>query len=448
MHVYVLDQREFQSTAFFSRAVHSLACRSDNRSPKRSVKDKKAYADSPNLNIVRRTNTTRGKLARLNENLHPFCPFETIWAPLGGVLDASTFRDFAEGHLPRLCFELYCASRCTRCDQAISTLRQAFCDQSDGHARVDAVTSLLLSEGHLQTSAGVSITAITEETTVAPTAAETTTTTVQTTTDIATKAFLETREAFYLDADVSADDSEDNGEAAAPEGFASGEISSGDVSSVMNSSSSSRNGDQRVSVSTVLREMGKKDRNRRQLLIGRLQQQQKQQQHRYHHRHQIESAAGLLDNDHTRQATRDDHEGGLERLEGENGQWPSQQGGGNMEANPPIFHEEGDTSAQKLALAASVSTLSGMLVTLDEAHPVFPCGDGSEGRKGPPFSGRVGGGGVGAVVAAVRRLGLPLLMVQSTEDALIGSPLAFFLKQEVRFVRYHLNRLGRAVVLE
>lgn len=352
------------------------------------------------------------------------------------------------GTFPVFFFQPYCPPRCTRYGQAIRTLRQAFCDQSDGRTRVEAISSLLLSEGYLQASAGVSIAATTGETAVAQTAATTTTTpTILTTTDAVSKAFLETREAFCLDANVSTDNSENNGEAAAPGAFAPGEIPSGDVSSVMNSSSLSRNGDQRVDVSAVLREMGEKDRNRRQLLLGRLQQQQVQQQYRYHHRHQIEGAAGLLDKYHTGQAARDNDEGGLERPEIENGQWPSQQDGGNIEAHPHMLHEEGDTSVQKLALAASVSTLSGMLVTPDEADPVFPRSDGSGRGKGRPFSDSVGGGGVSSVVAAVRRLGLPLLMVQSTEDALIGSPLAFFLKQEVRLVRYHLSGLRRAAFL-
>lgn len=270
-----------------------------------------------------------------------------------------------------------------------------------------------------------------------------TTAAMKTTTEAASKAFLETREAFCLDAAVSADMSDgDNGETAAPGpgAFASGEVSSGDGSSVVESLSSSRHGDRRVDVSTVLREMGEKGRNRRQLLLGRLQQQQ-QQNYRHRRGQHTGGSADLLDNDYTGQAGRDNLESGwLEGPEDETGRWPSQQGGGgNTEAHPQTAHEGGDTSVQRLALAASVSTLSGMLVALDEAEPEFSCSGGSGSGKGRSFSGRMGGGGgggVGAVAAAVRRLGIPLLMVQSTEDALIGTPLALLLKQEVRFVSY------------
>lgn len=47
-----------------------------------------------------------------------------------------------------------------------------------------------------------------------------------------------------------------------------------------------------------------------------------------------------------------------------------------------------------------------------------------------------GGTDSGRVIDGVKRAGLPLLMVQGTEDALIGSPLALVLKQEVEtFIR-------------
>lgn len=290
------------------------------------------------------------------------------------------------------------------------------------------------------------MTATTEEAAMAAaatTAIPTTTTTaaMKTTTEATSKAFLETREAFCLDAAVSADMSNDNSVTAAPGAFASGEFSSSDGRSAVGSLFASRHGEQRVDVSTVLREMGEKNSNRKQLLLGRLQQQQ-QQKHRYRHGQHTGGPAGVLDNDYTGQVARDSHEksGWLEGPEDRTGRWPSQQGGGgNTETHPQATHEGGDTSGQRLALAASVSTLSGMLVTLDEADPAFSCSDGSGSGKGRPFSGRMGGGGdgsVGAVAAAARRLGIPLLMVQSTEDALIGTPLALLLKQEVRFVSY------------
>lgn len=42
-----------------------------------------------------------------------------------------------------------------------------------------------------------------------------------------------------------------------------------------------------------------------------------------------------------------------------------------------------------------------------------------------------GGGTSNEIIGAVKRSGIPILMVQSTMDALIGSPLALLLKQEV-----------------
>lgn len=320
--------------------------------------------------------------------------------------------------------------------QVIRTLRLSFCNQSDGLARVEAITSLLLSESRLQTSAGVAMAVTTEAATAAATA------TMTTTTEVDTPNFLETREAFCLDAAVSAGIPDDNGEAE-PGAFAAGEFSSGDVNSVVKSSRSSRNCDQRVDVGTVLREMSKKERNRRRLLLGRLQQQQQhqQQQHRYRHRQQIDGAVGILNNDYTEQIARDNDEGGREGPEDENGRWLSQQGRGNIEVSSQKIHEEGDISVKRLALAASVSTLSGMLDPLDGVNPDFSCSDGSGGGKERPFSGRMGGG-AGAVVRAAHHLGLPLLMIQSTEDALIGSPLALLVKQEVWFVGYRLTGWG------
>lgn len=50
------------------------------------------------------------------------------------------------------------------------------------------------------------------------------------------------------------------------------------------------------------------------------------------------------------------------------------------------------------------------------------CGSGSSGSVGAASS---------RILGAVKRAKLPLVMVQSTEDALIGSPLALILKREV-----------------
>lgn len=54
---------------------------------------------------------------------------------------------------------------------------------------------------------------------------------------------------------------------------------------------------------------------------------------------------------------------------------------------------------------------------------------------GTNSSGQLGDGsgsaGDGRLLSAIRRSGVPIVMVQSTEDALIGSPLALVLQQEV-----------------
>lgn len=54
---------------------------------------------------------------------------------------------------------------------------------------------------------------------------------------------------------------------------------------------------------------------------------------------------------------------------------------------------------------------------------------------GTSFSGQLGDGGGSpddsGLFSAIRRSGVPIVMAQSTEDALIASPLALVLKQEV-----------------
>ena len=54
---------------------------------------------------------------------------------------------------------------------------------------------------------------------------------------------------------------------------------------------------------------------------------------------------------------------------------------------------------------------------------------------GTSFSGQLGDGGGSpedsGLFSAIRRSGVPIVLAQSTEDALIASPLALVLKQEV-----------------
>ena len=340
-----------------------------------------------------------------------------------------------------------CTPRCTHTfGQDIHTLRQAFCGQSDGLARVEAVTSLLLSDGGLQTSAGVATTAAAEamSAAAAPISPATITMAATATATAISEAvpneFLATREAFCLDAPVSANMPNSSG-GESSEVFFPGEYESGETRSVKDASSSSRHDDQRVDIDVVLREIEEKHTSRRQRLLGRLQQQQQQQQ-RFHHG---QITASILDDECAEQAARARGNSHTGRPEDDDGRrQPSHQGRARKSSYPRHkAHEVEKKRAQQLALAASVSTLSGMLGTLDD-EASSDCLSSVNSEKGEkqhlsgrvvagkhqPFSERVGSD-VGAMARDARRLGLPLLMVQSTEDALIGSPLALLLQHEV-----------------
>ena len=58
-------------------------------------------------------------------------------------------------------------------------------------------------------------------------------------------------------------------------------------------------------------------------------------------------------------------------------------------------------------------------------------GGGNTALSGPVNEGSRCSSASTRIFAAIRSLGAPILMVQSTEDALIGSPLALVLRQEV-----------------
>ncbi|CAM9926140.1 unnamed protein product, partial [Ectocarpus fasciculatus] len=291
----------------------------------------------------------------------------------------------------------------------VGNLRQAFCDQSDGLARTEAIASLLFSENY-QTGGIAASTAATSSI-------------------VNTYPFLETREAFCLDAAVSACPSPPN-----HHGFSSrvaGLLPDGTTYNDMQQRHPARLRLDRahqqagVSVESVLREMDENSQKRKQRLFRQHQQRQRKQAGRSGG---ASPSADERFNDAAGQEEEEEEE--LETKDGEEGdddQWPSPQHG-HTTFSSSSFEGLGagfNFSAQRLALAASVSILDGLL--LNERG-----NDGS--RSGSVSSGHTGASvdtGSGRVIDEVKRAGLPLLMVQGTEDALIGSPLALVLKQEL-----------------
>lgn len=282
-------------------------------------------------------------------------------------------------------------------------LRRAFSDQSDGHARVEAVSSLLLSEHHLQASAGV-------------------------TTASTTKSYLETRKSLRLDANVPAAKRSWNRGAAfpTPDNAETTSCSTNvERSSVLFGVKEA--GQQEVGVDSVLKEVAETNRNQR---LRRLQ--------RYRGRVQgrggdEDSITGLLldvNDEHNRR-----HQ---QRTEGK----PSTPGGRSEENGAPCNRvsnpgasQEGDDLAPRLALAASVSILDGIVGgDVDDRHCFVASSVGGSVGGAGASSGSASGGqsdDVRAMIGAIRRSGFPLLMVQGTEDAFVWSPLPLVLQEEV-----------------
>lgn len=228
---------------------------------------------------------------------------------------------------------------------------------SDGHARTEAVASLLLSEHHLRTE------------TVQPTATSATTT---------IKHFLDTREALCLGADVSAH----------IHPHAHGFFSPGAVALVPDGSDKmieeqahsgllprfSKHHHTKVSVDSVLRELGEEneERKRRLLRRGRRRRRRRGEQNKYypgHPQRQSDDDTGGIDDDddlHNDEQQLDELDTGKEeglRDECDDDRWPPDSR--NPTAGSQIDNGKGNAkntvSLPGLALAASVSTLDGLL---------------------------------------------------------------------------------------
>ncbi|CAM9910671.1 unnamed protein product, partial [Ectocarpus sp. 12 AP-2014] len=297
-------------------------------------------------------------------------------------------------------------ARCGYRPLVVGNLRQAFCDQSDGLARTEAIASLLFSANYEPGRV-----------------AELTTASSST---VNTYPFLDTREAFCLDAAVSAYPRPQN-----HHGFTSrtsGLLPDGTAFNDIQQRHPARlpldkvHQLAEVGVESVLREMDENGQKRKQRLFR--QHQQRQRKHAGRSDSASPSAgerfnvAGEQEEEEEVEAIGDD--------EGDDGQWPSPQHGRTTSSSSSEGLGEGvNFLAQRLALAASVSILDGLILNRR----------GDDGSwSGSVSSGHTsvsGGAGSGRVIDEVKRAGLPLLMVQGTEDALIGSPLALVLKQEL-----------------
>lgn len=235
----------------------------------------------------------------------------------------------------------------------LHTLRQAFCDQSDGRARSEAVASLLLSENHLAT----------ETAAAAATPAATT-----------TKTFLETREAFRLGADVSA--------LARPQ--MGGVRSKENPASVTGSANASpprqmhsralpkergrREGD--VTVTSVLREMGVNNQKRKRRLLRRQRRREEpvsccsRRRQRNIADTDISSGCDSFEKEYPKggpPGSDEDEERGTTTDDDVNdGRRSPPQQRSSIPGSGPSCVDVHDP-ASRLALAASVSTLSGLL---------------------------------------------------------------------------------------
>ncbi len=246
--------------------------------------------------------------------------------------------------------------------QVVHALRQAFCDQSDGRARVEAVASLLLSEHHLA-----------EKTADEPAAAAAAT--------AAAKDFLDTREAFCLGADVSAHvypqsrRKSSRGMAA----LLSAESNRSSTRERRSSAPLSRDSDRpqmEVSVGSVLRELDEKNQKRKRRLLRRRRQRRRrrdEQVGRSSSRHRQRRSSGdgdFYDEDNCYdgeypQAGQDDEDDEVE-LRNASGDGRSRSPRNKPRTGPYSQggHERWvstSVSGPRLALAASVSTLTGLL---------------------------------------------------------------------------------------
>lgn len=243
--------------------------------------------------------------------------------------------------------------------QVVRTLRQAFCDQSDGRARTEAIASLLLSEHHLTAE------------TAQPTATAATTT---------MKNFLETREALCLGADVSAH--------VHPQTY--GVFSPG-AAALVPSGAETRGEQQRHSGSlpdrnehhhtkanmdSVLRELDEKKEERKRRLLRRQRRRRRRRGEKTSHssrlqERQSDADAGGIDDDddlHDEEHPQEELDNGEEhesRNDDDDGRWPPHgrkpSAASHFESGKERGNANANVSLPRLALAASVSTLGGLL---------------------------------------------------------------------------------------
>lgn len=250
------------------------------------------------------------------------------------------------------------------------------------------MTSLLLSEHYLQAS-GQPLAAV-------------------------TRTFLATAEALCLDANVAAAVTRRNhhlGEQRV--GYTTGSAKGG--------ISSKSDVDQPVSVESVLHEMVQTTRRkRRRRLRGR----KKQGQRQRHLPYRKEESSVLTDT-----SLEDDQD---YHMDNDRESWEG--GAKSVSLSGSESGEKGE-STPRLALAASVATLDGLLgccvgITY---HSCRTAGDGSRKDAVDSSSSKVGSHPQNmSVFRSAQKLGLSLVLVQSTEDALVGTPLPLLLQKEVR----------------
>lgn len=265
------------------------------------------------------------------------------------------------------------------CCQILRTLRGAFCDQSNGRTRVEALTSLLLSEHHLR-AAGRDMAVVSRE-------------------------FLSTRGALYLDADATAAGTWMDQRKAQKQSLLP-----------------SRREEVGLTVGYVLREIDRANRSEYRRKLRRTSRRWRQRHGEADGEVMSEGCREELSDDSTDHAHENGDEGQGSGTESKRSVWgdPDREGEGT-----------GDLIA-RLALAAVVSTIDGLLNSNTGV-------DGQtyrrEGVRSPPTGGGEPSGQEAnpeaAMLEGVRRAGLPLLMVQSSEDALIGTPLPVILRDEV-----------------
>lgn len=251
-----------------------------------------------------------------------------------------------------------------RFTQVVRTVRQAFCDQSDGRARAEAVASLLLSESYVTAETG------------GPTA---------TVADTTTQNFLKTREALCLSANVCAHVYHPQTRRKPSPGRAMlmPSRTGNNAAQKQRSGASSENIERpeaKVSVESVLREMEETNQKRKRRLLRR-QHRQRRRRRRGEHinrsfRHKerysgtdtdgFDTDHGLPDEGHPWEELKNDDEAELRGHSADGGSPPTPQTskpstGSFFGSRTEQRSSNAAVTGRRLALGASVSILSGLL---------------------------------------------------------------------------------------